>query len=982
MAAATVLPAPRSADLEFHRRGIGLLQTTAGQRTAAAFVSRGADDEDALKTCSCAPGGRARKKACAHLVELAQLVDQCHVQWGGRSWDAAFQSTLWYRLAERLFDVHRQPAARVQLTQGAALSLHANDGAALLRCATRTEAAERLLDRLGLSADGDPATSRARLLEHLLLLQLTTHERTLYDAGMPTHRQAFEASFWYRLAYHCVREYGQDGTFHPAVDERTADFVLTYTPPAAPALRLFLPKPSVEGVLRVLAAAFPDQPGLAVRPIPLMSIFKISPGTELDLDVRPQVRILQSDGYARYIDREEVERFRYGGLVYVRELGVMAELERPDRERKFTTPVRMELAASQVPRLLEELAAAGDAAPVLVDSSDREIRILTEHDTLDVAPEEKAGSDYWTVVHYGFGGARVSLADVLRARAEKVPFLPTSSGWVDVSAAAFAPLDGLAACTDAGAVDGDRVRLSPRELLRLRAFSSAAVRVHASGAAAALIERLLALQPAADVPAPSGLAAPLRAYQKLGLDWLVFLHENELAGLLCDEMGLGKTHQVLALLLTLAARGIRDPFLVVCPTSVVSHWRDKIRAYAKGLALTIYHGTDRRLPQASDGPSIVLTSYGVLRNDAEALAGRRFGVAVFDEVQQLKNSGTLGYQAAARLEARVRLGLTGTPIENDVGELKALFDLVLPGYLGTEREFTNRFGATSARETLPNHSALRRAIAPFVLRRLKSAVLHELPEKIEDIRRCALSAEQASLYRDVLEAKAGPLRAALERRDQPVSYLHVFAVLNVLKQVCNHPALALKRPSEYTRHTSGKWELFEEILDESLGSGQKVIVFSQYLGMIEIFEAALRARGVGFATLTGSTRDRGEVIRRFDRDDDCRVFVASLKAAGHGIDLVAGSVVVHYDRWWNAAREDQATDRAHRIGQRRSVQVFKLVTEGTLEERIAAIIDEKRQLMESVVEADDPKLAKAFTRDELMALLGPLLERDGTTARA
>ena len=960
--------------LEFHRKGIGLLRPRrAGERGSAAFVSRGAGDESGLKTCSCA-GARSKRKTCAHLAELQELVDECHGLWRGRSWADVFQATVWYRLAERLFDADRLPCARIGLTVGGVgLALYGGDGALRLRTGTLGPSSERLLDRCGVAPGVDPALSRARLLDQLQLLQVSDHERALHERGMPTHRHAFEASFWHRLAYHCVREYGTGGAFHPAVDEGTADFVLSFHPPRLePPLRLVLPKAAVEGALAILAAAHPDQSDLQVRPIPLASIFKISATTELDLDVRPLVRVMQADGEARYLEREEVERFRYGRLVYVRELGVLAELESPDRVRRFIAPVRMQLQASQVPRLLEELGAAGDQAPALVDTEGRDIRVLKTFDALDVTPHTRDGARYWTTPRYVFGEASVPLADVLRARHEKLPFLPTRDGWVDVAAPAFEALDRLTAARDPDALDGDRVRLSPRELLSLRGGSEGPLRVQ--GAASALVERLLALQPSMPVPAPGGLLSPLRAYQKVGLDWLMFLYENELSGLLCDDMGLGKTHQVLALLATLVERGVAEPFLVVCPTSVVSHWRDKVQAHAPTLPLVLYHGQGRDLP-AAEGGHIVLTSYGVLRNDIERLRGMRFAVAVFDEIQQLKNSGTLGYQAAERVDARTRVGLTGTPIENNVGELKSLVDLMLPEYLGTDRQFADRFGSTSARGAQPGHGALRRALSPFLLRRLKSAVLHELPEKTEDIRGCTLSAEQDSLYREALSAKAGPLLDTLRQADRPVPYLHVFALLNVLKRICDHPALARRCPEDHVRHASGKWDAFEEILDESLASGQKVIVFTQYLGMVDIFERALRARDIGFATLVGATRDRGAAIARFNDDDRCRVFVASLKAAGHGIDLVAGSVVIHYDRWWNAAREDQATDRAHRIGQKRAVQVFKLVTEGTLEERISTMIEDKRRLMESVVHADEPGLAKTFSREELIRLLGPLLDR-------
>jgi SNF2 family DNA or RNA helicase len=410
---------------------------------------------------------------------------------------------------------------------------------------------------------------------------------------------------------------------------------------------------------------------------------------------------------------------------------------------------------------------------------------------------------------------------------------------------------------------------------------------------------------------------------------------------------------------------------VACPTSVVSHWRDQVAKHAPGLNAVVYHGPQRRLPLRLRAGDVLVTSYGVLRRDAEELSAVPFALAVFDEIQQIKNRQTQAWQAASHLVANIKLGLTGTPIENSLSDLKTLFDLILPGYLGTDHAFEQRFGRFDESRFDQNHHLrdLRRAISPFVLRRLKTTVLDELPEKIEDVRTCALSDDQIKLYRDAVGGRGAELAEAIEKADEPLPYIHVFALLNLLKQVCDHPALALNQLDRAEEYASGKWELYQEILQEALDSGQKVVVFTQFLGMINLMERQLQRIGVEHVTLTGATVRRGDIVDRFNRDPACRVFLGSLKAGGTGIDLIGGSVVIHYDRWWNAAREDQATDRVYRIGQKRAVQVFKLVTEGTLEEKIAAIIDRKRQMMDSVVEEDDPKLAKIFSREELLEML-------------
>jgi SNF2 family DNA or RNA helicase len=237
------------------------------------------------------------------------------------------------------------------------------------------------------------------------------------------------------------------------------------------------------------------------------------------------------------------------------------------------------------------------------------------------------------------------------------------------------------------------------------------------------------------------------------------------------------------------------------------------------------------------------------------------------------------------------------------------------------------------------------------------------------VRTCLLSDDQVSLYHDAIDTRAAPLVAKLHDRSERAPYLHVFALLTLLKRICNHPALALGRLDDHDSFRSGKWDLFKELLGEALDADRKVVVFTQFLGMIELCAKHLAKLGVGHVALTGASRDRGEIVRRFNHDDDCRVFLGSLKAGGTGIDLTAGSVVIHYDRWWNAAREDQATDRVYRMGQNKSVSVLKLVTEGTLEEKISAMIEKKRALANEVISVDDPGESKRFSRDELIDLL-------------
>jgi len=314
------------------------------------------------------------------------------------------------------------------------------------------------------------------------------------------------------------------------------------------------------------------------------------------------------------------------------------------------------------------------------------------------------------------------------------------------------------------------------------------------------------------------------------------------------------------------------------------------------------------------------------------------------------------------------LGLTGTPIENSLLDLKALFDIVLPKYL--PKDFEKLYSVESNWENDPKRKLfLKQLISPFILRRKKSEVLTELPEKSEEVYYCTLSSEQEKLYREAMKVEAQSLLSDLQDESKTVSFVHIFALLTKLKQICDHPCLVLPGSENYFSHGSGKWDLFVELLSEARESGQKVVVFSQFLKMLDIIEAYLDERGIGHAGIRGATRDRQSEVHRFRDDPNCEVFVASLQAAGVGIDLVAASVVIHYDRWWNPAKENQATDRVHRIGQERGVQVFKLVSKNTIEEHIDRLIQKKMKLLTEAIAYDEQDILKQFDRSELIDLL-------------
>lgn len=472
-------------------------------------------------------------------------------------------------------------------------------------------------------------------------------------------------------------------------------------------------------------------------------------------------------------------------------------------------------------------------------------------------------------------------------------------------------------------------------------------------------------------PNTRGLESELRLYQQTGLQWLWFLYKNGLSGLLCDDMGLGKTHQAMALMAATLNQKESDKkrFLVVCPTSVIYHWQDKLATFLPKIKVHTFHGMKRSLKQLPK-EGLILTTYGILRMEKKSIEKIPFEIAIFDEVQVAKNPSSRVHQALKHVQAAMRIGLTGTPIENNLRELKSLFDIALPGYMPSEARYREMFINPIERDNDDEKKTLlSQMIRPFVLRRRKSEVLQELPEKSEDKSFCELSSDQLKLYQQALSKEREGLISQLRDRDATVNFVHIFALLSRLKQVCNHPALVEKDPKNYKKYASGKWDLFVELLDEARESEQKVVVFSQYLHMLDIIESHLKEKKWGYAQIRGDTINRREELKRFQEDPTCVVFIGSLQAAGLGIDLTAASVVMMYDRWWNAARENQAIDRVHRIGQKWGVQVYKLITKGTIEEKIDRMITKKGQLLEEIVSADDQTVLKKFTRSELIDLL-------------
>jgi non-specific serine/threonine protein kinase len=484
------------------------------------------------------------------------------------------------------------------------------------------------------------------------------------------------------------------------------------------------------------------------------------------------------------------------------------------------------------------------------------------------------------------------------------------------------------------------------------------------------------------VPAPEGFIGTLRPYQERGLAWLAFLDRVGLGGVLADDMGLGKTVQVLALV-ALDARDREDrvlgPTLLVCPMSLVGNWQREAERFTPGLRVHVHHGSDRargeEFEAAVADADLVLTTYAVAARDVEALRDVPWRRVVLDEAQAVKNAATRQAQAVRSLAARQRIAVTGTPVENRLADLWSLLDTCNPGLLGSAAAFTRRFAKPI--ERFGDEDAadrLRTLTRPFVLRRVKTdrSIIADLPDKLEMEVVCSLTREQAALYKAVVDDMLAKVEESegIERRGL------VLATMTKLKQVCNHPAHLLRDGTPLTGR-SGKLARIEETLEEVLAAGERALLFTQFAefgGMLRAHLSARFGREVLFLHGGVPKAERDAMVARFQGGLDGRdpaapaLFVLSLKAGGTGLTLTAANHVIHVDRWWNPAVEDQATDRAFRIGQTRNVQVRKLVCAGTVEERVAAMIRDKRGLAARIVGTGETWLTELST-DQLRELV-------------
>lgn len=625
------------------------------------------------------------------------------------------------------------------------------------------------------------------------------------------------------------------------------------------------------------------------------------------------------------------------------------------REQKKETSFT--ITREEIPDFLDGNHAALNSARHKVDKEILNLSIVNEPDALELTENFEDLDWCYLAGYYRVGNQKIQLHELLQASADNKRFIP-GHHWFDLK---DSPLRWFHSLGRDRLLEDGRIKLTRQELLllgcQLPGISATSADKNKKDTLSFVLRQDNDFSPSNK----GTINKHLRSYQVHGVHWLAGLHSYGLGGILADDMGLGKTHQALALVEQVTDK--KDSILIVCPAAVLYHWQDKQRHFFPGLALAVYHGPERDFSTIVQS-RIIVTTYGVLRRDISLLAHHSFKLIFFDEMQTLKNKKTVAYDAAQQLQAQSIFGLSGTPIENSIEEVQTLLDLCFPG-LFTSRPVRQIF---KKNKTKKQRRLIRKIIHPFILRRTREQVLKELPARSEDIRLCELHADQVTPYRQAVE-QAGKAINQLENNTVLPDFTHILTTIIRLKQICNHLCL-LKGCTDWEQYHSGKWEEFTRLTNQCLEAGLKVVVFSQFTSMLDLIEGWLGSRNIDHVSLRGNVaaKKRAQRIKRFNRTENCRVCCASLLAGGTGIDLTGAQVVLHYDRWWNPAKEEQATARVHRMGQKHSVQVYKLITIGTLEEKIHRLIEKKKNLAGELIVEDEGSILKELDRKELAEL--------------
>jgi len=476
--------------------------------------------------------------------------------------------------------------------------------------------------------------------------------------------------------------------------------------------------------------------------------------------------------------------------------------------------------------------------------------------------------------------------------------------------------------------------------------------------------------PVEKIKLPEKYQKVLREYQKEGIDWMYFLRKYRFAGILADDMGLGKTLQALALIDLEKIKG--KPSVVVCPKTLLYNWQSEAKKFTPGLKVLVIDGTKserEEMIKNAKKADLIITGYATMKNDSELYKKEKnkFNYCVLDEAQFIKNHKTKNAQIIKTIDADYRLALTGTPLENNVTEIWSVFDFLMPGFLGPYGSFVRKFKTPIMKNN--NASALKdlnKKISCFMLRRTKDKVLKELPQKIEQTDYCHLGKAQNILYQEILiNVKAG-IDKNIKEKGFNKSQIHILAGLMKLRQVCNHPVLLLK-DKDYTKYESAKLDMFLELVEEIIGNKRKVLVFSQFTKMLDILAKELDNKEIKYNYLSGKTKNRQELVDDFNENKEKQVFLISLKAGGTGLNLTSADNVIIFDPWWNPSVENQAIDRTHRIGQKKSVNVYRLITKGTIEEKIAVLQKRKKFLFDNLV-GEPENLFQKLTWEDVKGL--------------
>jgi len=803
---------------------------------------------------------------------------------------------------------------------------------------------------------------RLLLLETLFECSATTDEKKLSQVGMQSKKQRFESSLWCLLARLLFLHFPADTL---QIDQDAEGiYVLQYTEKNDTAFSLRLPRDHTWELFNALS--LPDVPVQTERAEQFSRVCLCPDGS--GIEVCHCCRLANGKEYTL----SEISRYSFGNryqidraLFTLNSVPAAEQLcQTQQKQLALFAPVESKAGNSSsgftvtekdVVDFVKKNAVALHCGRHQVAENIYNMKVVSVPDALVLEEYEEDIDWCYLAGWYGIGSHKIRLEELLAAAEAGKSMLPGES-WLDLDNSPLAWFHQSG--TERVVGDGGRIRMTRGEFLALTSQIETITcqKKEISGTLAAFLQ-----QDGSSISLETKPAKHLRSYQRHGCNWLYQLQHYNLGGILADDMGLGKTHQALGLIDLLVDSEKR--FLIVCPASVLYHWPEKQKSFFPQLSLAVYHGGSRNLETAME-QAIIVTSYGVLRQDIELFAEHTFALVIFDEMHMLKNRKTATYAAVSLLHADNIIGLSGTPVENNVQELETLLGICLP-HIFTAQPIKQQFKYADSKE---QRQHLQQLVAPFILRRTRAQVLVELPECSEDIRICELSSDQIEAYREAAERARMVVDEYLDA-EEAGSFTTILVTITRLKQICNH-LCQLEQSIDYSLYKSGKWDEFIRLVGQCLESGLKMVVFSQFTAMLDIIEQWLADTKTGFVAIRGDVpaRERSRRIARFNDDKNCKVCCASLLAGGVGIDLTGAQVVIHYDRWWNPAKEEQATARVYRMGQKHPVQVYKLVTAGTLEEKIHRLIEDKRALAADLLVEDDGSILKILKREDLVSL--------------